>query len=175
MVELLDKIVRQRIYDTIYWKKDCVGINAASICDKCADLTAVGGLHGNHRATPFLCLVFKLILINPPREIIEEMLNQKYFKYLTAVVLVFVRLSYDAMLVHRILEPFLGDYRKLRYTDRSSTESIIHIDELVESLLYEEQVLDIILPRMPPRIRLEELGLEPREPLIDETMVEFDD
>lgn len=175
MVELLEKIVRQRIYDSFYWKRDCFGLNAASICDKCANLTAVGGLQDNHRATPFLCLVFKLTLINPPREIIEEMLSQKYFKYLTAVALVFVRLTYDAMLVYRIIEPFLGDYRKLRCTNRSSSEFITHIDELAESLLYEEQVFDITLPRLPPRIRLEDLGLEPREPLIEDELIGIDD
>lgn len=172
MVDLLEKIVRERIYDSVYWKTCCYGVNAASFCNRCADLTSIGGLHGYHRATPFLCLVLKLILINPPREIIDEMIKQKYFKYLTAVALVFVRLKYDAVSIYRILEPFLADYRKLRYTDKNSVEYLWHVDELVESLLTKDRALDIALPRIPLRIKLEEIGLEPREPLIDED--EFD-
>lgn len=161
----IDKIVKQRIMTTVYWKRECYGINAATICDRASELKAVGGLHANQRPTDFLCLVCKLVLISPPREIIEEMLNQKYFKYLTALAAVYIRLCYDAVTVHKLLEPKLADYRKLRLLSRQGAPQLWHIDELIEALLTTMRCFDLTLPRMPSRQRLEDLGLDPREPL----------
>lgn len=163
----IDAIVKQRIMTTVYWKQECYGINAASLCDRAVELKAVGGLYANQKPTNFLCLLCKLVLISPPREIIEEMLNQKYFKYLSALAAVYIRLNYDAMTVHKLLEPKLADYRKLRLITRQGTPQIWHMDELIDALLTTMRCFDLTLPRMPTRQRLEDLGLEPREPLTD--------
>lgn len=36
---------------------------------------------------------------------------------------------------------------------------IIHIDEIIEKMLYEETLFDILLPRLPKRFILEEQGI----------------
>jgi len=162
----IDQILKRKILDSPYWKTDCFALNAAGLCEKAADLREVGGLaHQNQRPTAYICLVYKLLLIDPPREIVEEMLRQPYFKYLTAMAALFVRLRYEPLAVHRLLEPLLGDYRKLRLQQRELT--LWHIDELIDALLTEERVFGLALPRMPARLKLEDVGLEPREPLVE--------
>lgn len=163
---VVEKIVRQRIYGSFYWKSQCFGLNAATLCDRAVELTEIGGLFANQKPTLFLCLVLKLVLIQPSREIIEEMLNQSYFKYLTAVAAFYVRLCYSSRDVFQLLEPLLADYRKIRF-QRHSNIILWHIDEFIDALLNEERVCDLALPRLASRARLEEIGLPPRQALVD--------
>lgn len=157
-MDKIDKIVRQRITESFYWKRHCFALNAATLCDKAAELSAVGGLHANSRPTPFLCLVYKLVLINPEREIIEEILHQPHFKYLTAIAAVFVRLMYPAADAYTLLEPLLADYRKLRWQTHND-EKLRHMDELADLLLDGNRAFDLTFTRLPPRIQLEDRGL----------------
>ena len=43
---LVEQIVRSRIYDCQYWKQHCFGLTAESLLDKAVDLRAVGGTFG---------------------------------------------------------------------------------------------------------------------------------
>jgi len=43
---LVEQIVRSRIYDCQYWKEHCFGLTAESLLDKAVDLRAVGGTFG---------------------------------------------------------------------------------------------------------------------------------
>lgn len=72
---LFEKAVRDRIVESYYWKEQCFGLNAATLCDRAVQLTSVGGMYGMQKPTPFLCLAFKLLQLVPPREIILEYLN----------------------------------------------------------------------------------------------------
>ncbi|KAK1140195.1 hypothetical protein N8T08_010583 [Aspergillus melleus] len=73
---LFEKAVRDRITDSYYWKEQCFGLNAATLCDRAVELTAIGGTHGvAEKPTPFLCLAFKLLQLNPDRDIVLEYLN----------------------------------------------------------------------------------------------------
>jgi pre-mRNA-splicing factor 38A len=73
---LLEKGVRERIVDSYYWKEQCFGLNAASLCDRAVEMNFIGGTTGiNGRPTPFLCLVFKLLQIVPERRVVLELLN----------------------------------------------------------------------------------------------------
>ncbi|PYI30373.1 PRP38-domain-containing protein [Aspergillus indologenus CBS 114.80] len=73
---LFEKAVRDRITDSYYWKEQCFGLNAATLCDRAVDLTCIGGVYGvAEKPTPFLCLAFKLLQLNPDRDIILEYLN----------------------------------------------------------------------------------------------------
>lgn len=57
---LIDKITRTKIYDTMYWKDKCFGLNAESILDRAVELNAVGGTYGATKSvSQFLCLVLK--------------------------------------------------------------------------------------------------------------------
>ncbi|KAF2497551.1 PRP38-domain-containing protein [Lophium mytilinum] len=73
---LFEKAVRDRITESYYWKEQCFGLNAATLCDRAAELTAIGGTYGGvGKPTPFLCLAFKLLQLVPQREVILEYLN----------------------------------------------------------------------------------------------------
>lgn len=51
----------------------CFALTADSLVEKAVDLKAVGGTFGGQRRpTPFLCLLLKMLQIQPEREIIRE-------------------------------------------------------------------------------------------------------
>lgn len=73
---LVEKAVRDRITSSLYWMEQCYGLNAATLCDRAAELTCIGGTFGGMgKPTPFLCLAFKLLQLVPEREIVLEYLN----------------------------------------------------------------------------------------------------
>jgi pre-mRNA-splicing factor 38A len=73
---LFEKGVRERITESYYWKEQCFGLNAASLCDRAAELKFIGGTTGiNGKPTPFLCLAFKLLQLVPEKDTILEYLN----------------------------------------------------------------------------------------------------
>ncbi|KAF2248576.1 RNA binding protein, partial [Trematosphaeria pertusa] len=73
---LFEKGVRERIIESYYWKEQCFGLNAATICDRAADMKFIGGTTGiMGRPTPFLCLAFKLLQLVPEDAIVREYLN----------------------------------------------------------------------------------------------------
>lgn len=169
-MERVERIVRQKIHDSLYFKTACFGINAADFCDRAAACTAVGGLV-HARPTDFLCLVYKLVLIAPSSDIVVEMLRQPYFKYLTAAAAVYIRLLYNPLLVHQLLEPLYADYRKLRCVGRDGAQRLLCVDELVDALLTQERFFDLLLPTMPARAKLERVGLGPRANLLVDSRV----
>lgn len=73
---LLEKGVRERITESYYWKEQCFGLNAATLCDRAAELQFIGGTTGiNGKPTPFLCLAFKMLQLVPERGVVLEYLN----------------------------------------------------------------------------------------------------
>lgn len=73
---LFEKGVRERIVDSYYWKEQCFGLNAATLCDRATELKFIGGTAGlMGKPTPFLCLAFKLLQLVPSKEVILEYLN----------------------------------------------------------------------------------------------------
>ena len=44
-VTLFEKAVRDRITDSYYWKEQCFGLNAATLCDRAVELS--GSCHGD--------------------------------------------------------------------------------------------------------------------------------
>ena len=98
------------------------------------------------------------------------------FKYLRALACFYVRLTRQAKDVYRLLEGYLGDYRKLRRRGRMGT-SLTYMDAFVDDLLVKERVCGTTLWKMPKREVLEDLDvLEPRvSPLGDiEDLLESD-
>jgi len=72
----IEKGVRERITESYYWKEQCFGLNAATLCDRAAELKFIGGTTGiTGKPTPFLCLAFKLLQLVPEKAIILEYLN----------------------------------------------------------------------------------------------------
>jgi pre-mRNA-splicing factor 38A len=87
-------------------------------------------------------------------------------RYLQALALFYIRLSFPGVECYKILEPFLNDYRKLRVRTMTGFE-LTYMDEYVDSLLHDERVCETALPRIPTRYALEETDeLEPRVSLL---------
>lgn len=78
------------------------------------------------------------------------------FRYLRALAAFYVRLTFTPLNVYQTLEPLLTDYRKLRYRHLNGSYSIVTFDDFVDSLLTQDLVCEIVLPRLTMRKVLEE-------------------
>jgi len=174
---LLDKPVLDRVVDSYFWKEQCFAINEATLCDRAAEMTYLGGTYGQQKPTPFICLSLKLLQLMPERDIILEYLQQTEFKYLTALAAFYVRLTFEpAEEVYRTLEPLLGDYRKLRRRTRDGAQALTFMDQFVDDLLTKDRVCATILPRLTQRAILEDDGkLEERESPLGAELDEIDE
>ncbi|EAL21256.1 hypothetical protein CNBD3110 [Cryptococcus deneoformans B-3501A] len=157
---LIEKVIRARIYDSLYWKEHCFALTAESIIDKAIDLRAIGGVTDRQTPTPFICLVLKLLQLQPEKEILIEYLLAEEFKYLRALAAFYVRLTFRSLEVYEILEPLMKDYRKLRVV-HAGGYSLTHFDEFIDELLTQERVCDIILPRRIKSLNEKAPGLRP--------------
>ena len=154
--ELVEKIIRERIYDSTYWKDECFEMTDDTLLEKATELEYVGGLYSNQKPVPFLCLVQKMLQIQPKIEVIHEFIQNTDFKYLTVLGLFYFRLVGSSIDIYKVLEPYLADFRKIRKRNRSGEFEITHIDVIVNDLLKSDRVFDIILPRLTKRIVFEE-------------------
>ena len=171
---LVEKIIRSRIYDCKYWKEECFALTceyftnlltffkssidlinflAELLVDKAMELRFVGGVYaGNIKPTPFLCLTLKMLQIQPQKDIIIEFIRNEDFKYVRALGAYYMRLTGTSLDCYKYLEPLLNDYRKIRLQDRDGKFHLSHMDEFVDSLLREERVCDVQLPRLQVRL-----------------------
>jgi hypothetical protein len=79
---LVEYIVRQKIYTTQFWKEKCFALTAESLLEVAVQLTSVGGTVGGQRKpSDFLCLLLKMLQIQPDKEIIIEYIKNEDFKY----------------------------------------------------------------------------------------------
>ena len=58
---------------------------AESLIDKAIEVRFIGGVYGNQRPTEFLCLLLKLLQIQPEKEILVEYLQADEFKYVFTI------------------------------------------------------------------------------------------
>ncbi|XP_014289675.1 pre-mRNA-splicing factor 38A [Halyomorpha halys] len=167
---LIEKIIRSRIYECKYWKEECFALSAELIVDKAMELRYIGGIYGgNIKPTPFLCLTLKMLQIQPEKDIVVEFIKNEEFKYVRALGALYMRLVGSSIECYKYLEPLLNDSRKLRHQTRQGEFVLVHMDEFIDSLLHEERMFDIILPRMQKRHVLEEANeLEPRISALDD-------
>ena len=178
---LVEKILRTRIYDTVYWKQHCFGLTAASLLDKAAQLRSVGGGGGSAVSggagapSHFICLVLKLLQLQPDREIVLEYIRQEGQKYVRLLGAFYLRLTARPADVYRDLEPLLKDRRRVRARVSASASSAVgvvtseanatyaptHVDELIDAMLSTPYLFDVALPRLPPRATLQQAGALP--------------
>jgi len=117
-----------------------------------------------------MCLLLKLLQIQPEKEILIEYLRAEEFKYLRALAAIYIRMTFSAVEVYEILEPLLKDYRKIRLRSMAGY-TLTFMDEFVDQLLNEERVCDTIMPRIAKREILEENGdIGPRKSLLLDAM-----
>ncbi len=167
---LVEKIIRERIFETRYWKENCFGMNVEKLLEQAASLNYVGGTYSNQKPTPFLCLILRMLQLQPSEEIIQEFIVQEDFKYLRILGLFYYRLvTHSSSEIYRTLEGYLQDKRNLRVKQRNGTFSLTFVDGIVDSLLRDDRVFDIILPRLTCRMVLEDTeDLEPRPMLLSD-------
>ncbi|XP_064605653.1 pre-mRNA-splicing factor 38A-like [Liolophura sinensis] len=173
---LIEKITRTRIYECRYWKEECFALTAELMVDKAMELKYVGGIYGgNIKPTPFLCLVLKMLQIQPEKDIVVEFIRNEDFKYVRALGAVYMRLTGTAIDCYKYLEPLYNDYRKVRRMNRQGEFEVVHMDEFIDELLREERALDIILPRIQKRNVLEDTNLlDPRVSALDEDIEDME-
>ncbi|MCJ1445148.1 MAG: hypothetical protein MMC23_005653 [Stictis urceolatum] len=172
---LLDKSMLDRITGSYYWKEQCFGLNEATLCDRAADTTCIGATYGQQKPTPFICLVLKMLQMDPPEEIIREYLMQKEFKYLTALAAFYVRLTWEPKEIFETLEPLLGDWRKLRTRTREGAFGLTFLDQFVDDLLTKNRVCGTNFVKLSSRTVLEDLGvLEARVSALGDEVDELD-
>jgi pre-mRNA-splicing factor 38A len=94
-------------------------ILAELLVDKAMELRYIGGVHGgNVKPSPFLCLVLKMLQIQPDKDIIVEFIKNEDFKYVRALGAYYMRLTGTSLDCFNYLEPLLNDNRKLRRQNR---------------------------------------------------------
>ncbi|KAH7103785.1 PRP38 family-domain-containing protein [Auriculariales sp. MPI-PUGE-AT-0066] len=165
---LIEYTIRMRIYESDFWKEHCFALTAATLIDKALELDAIGGVYGgNQKPTQFLCLLLKLLQIQPEKEIVVEYLRADEFKYLRALAVMYIRMTFRANEVYDLLEPLMKDYRNFDHAGHALT----YFDSFIDDLLRDDRVCDIILPRIPKRDVLEEAGeLGPRKSTLLDAM-----
>jgi len=122
---LIENVIRNRVYESTYWKEHCFALTAVSLIDRALELQYIGGVYGNQRPTEFICLLQKLLQIQPEKEILIEYLQADEFKYLRALAAIYIRMTFRATDVYGLLEPLLKDYRKLRVRSMSENNRIM--------------------------------------------------
>jgi pre-mRNA-splicing factor 38A len=170
---LVDAIIRSRIYESTYWKEHCFALNAETLVDKAVELKYIGGVYGaNHIPVPFICLLLRMLAIQPAKDIILEFIHNSDYKYVRVLGALYLRLTGSPVEVYQTLEPLYTDSRKLKRRLKEGGYDIIHMDEIVDDLLHSQRCCDITLPSLIKREVLEQTKrLEPRQSGLQE---EFD-
>lgn len=168
---LIETILKQRIFRNNFWKEKCYGLTAASLTEVAMELPYYGGTFGgNGQPTPFMCLLLAMLQIQPEKEIVVEYIKNEDYKYVRALGAFYLRLVGSPVEIYQYLEPLYYDYRKLK--KRTDTGYVaVHMDEYIDELLWETHCCSIALPFLPRRWVLEDANqLEPRVSLLDEDL-----
>uniref|UniRef100_A0A803PWC8 Pre-mRNA-splicing factor 38 n=1 Tax=Cannabis sativa TaxID=3483 RepID=A0A803PWC8_CANSA len=144
---LVEKIVRSKIYQNTYWKEQCFGLTAETLVDKAMELDHIGGTFGgNRKPTPFMCLIMKMLQIQPEKEIVIEFIKNDDYKYVRVLGAFYLRLTGTDTDVYQYLEPLYNDYRKVRQKSPDGRFSLTHVDEVIDELLTKDYSCDIAMP-----------------------------
>jgi pre-mRNA-splicing factor 38A len=109
---LIEKIIRMKIYNHPYWKESCFGLTGETLkscllcclCDDClvvpsaetlvdraVELDHIGGTYGGAvQPCAFMCLVLKMLQIQPTKDIVVEFIKNEDYKCVPRFVVVFM-------------------------------------------------------------------------------------
>ncbi|TXG65191.1 hypothetical protein EZV62_006466 [Acer yangbiense] len=175
---LVEKILRSKIYQNTYWKEQCFGLTAETLVDKAMELDHLGGTFGgNRKPTPFMCLVMKMLQIQPEKDIVVEFIKNDDYKYVRVLGAFYLRLTGTDVDIYRYLEPLYNDYRKLRKKLPDGSELfvcfVLNGFRVIDELLTNDYSCDVALPRVKKRLNLETAGtLEPRKSVLEDDFEE---
>ena len=75
-LNVLEQITRNKVYNCTNWKEKCFALNSESIIDHALELKYIGGIITNSgQPSEFICLVVKLIQLNPGEDVLREYLS----------------------------------------------------------------------------------------------------
>lgn len=79
---LVEKITRNKIQASNYWKERCFGLSAESMIDRAVELKCIGGMYGEpNKPSDFICLILKMLQIQPDFDIVVELIRNEDYKY----------------------------------------------------------------------------------------------
>ena len=104
---LVEKITRLKIYNSIFWKEQCFGLTSETIVDKAVCLKYCGGTYaGNNKPTNFLCLILKMLQLQPEKDIVIEFIKNEDYKYVRILGAFYLRLTGKPEEIYKYLEHF---------------------------------------------------------------------
>lgn len=179
---LIEPIIRHRIQDSLFYKQYLYLTNESTILPIIIDhVKYISGMDSSNRPSQFICCLFRMLEIEPSKEIIKiylKQLNFNEFKYLTILSLLYIRLVFKNNEIYEILDEFYQDFRKIRIklkfpkfdvNNLPIFYKISYIDEWIDELLINERIIDLKLPRLIPRLTLVQRGLiTPRKYYVEE-------
>lgn len=154
---LIEKIIRERIYTCKFWTESCEPYEVTSVLNLANNLDHIGGVFSNTKPCPFLCLVLKLLQIQPSLEVVLQQLSSKN-RYCSCLFALYLRMVAEPLVIYENLELMLACYSKVKMRKSDGTFYISTVDQFIDSLLQEDRVLDVILPRIQSREVFEEKG-----------------
>lgn len=156
---IVEKILRLKIYSSQYWKEQCFGLTAETLVDRAIELRHIGGTYGGVRKpTKFICLLLKMLQIQPEMEIIAEFVKNDDYKYVRCLGALYLRCVGRPVDVYNYLEPLYADYSKIRIRSAEGWH-LSHVDEFVDQLLTSDYACDISLPHLTKRHHLQAQNL----------------
>ena len=161
---LIEKIIRERIYESTFYRNNCDTLDFDALYKVATSLDHFGGTFANTKPVPFICILLKLLQIQPSPENVDRLLHDTN-KYVVALGLFYARLVRDSRTCYSMIEAFLFDYRKLRHRQLDGTFALMHFDEFADNLLRLDRFCGIILPRLAKRKLLEEAGVLGKIPM----------
>lgn len=175
-----DLIIKKRVKESVFYNRYLFLSDDATILPVITEhVRYISGCDMNGKPSAFLCCLVRMLELMPLKEVIDLYLVQfelRLFKYLVALLLVYVRIAWKSASVYQTLEPYYGDYRKLIFKikmpklkeDRYTCYELTFMDEWVDRLLREDYVVDVFLPMLSPRQKLVENGsIAPKKYFLD--------
>lgn len=106
-----------------YTKEKLFALDAESLIDRAFELKYIGGTYGSGitKPTKFICLLLKMLQIQPSEDIVLELIKNQDYRYIRALGLLYYRMTCaDPVKIYKTFEPLLCDYRRLavRQLDR---------------------------------------------------------
>ena len=134
---LIDQIVRNRIFSNSYWKEECHALNGTvlylfavavkhwltsltpiieeTLIDRAIKLDCIGGTYGGYNyPSKFLCLLLKMLQIQPSIDVIEAYITNDDYKYIRALGALYLRLTGSPIQIFHMLEPLYNNFSKVR-------------------------------------------------------------
>ncbi|KAM5574610.1 hypothetical protein ABKV19_013848 [Rosa sericea] len=160
-LHMVDWKVRQKVFQSTYWKDQCFMVRGDELVDRAVGLDHIGGLFGIDRnPTPFLCLLLKMLQIQPEKHFVIDFIQTSECRYVRVLGAFYLRLKGSDADMCQYLEPLQLDGQKLRRRLPEGSFASTHVGAVIDELLTKDHSCDIALPRTMRRWTLKSLGLE---------------